>query len=95
MKLLSVKKVGRLNFKFSVFGRNFSDHSFYVMDAVFFDRAAVELIEILTGGTDVYIEYINVGVGIFVSYKHCVLCGIHTADLRAVFFTLIRARRAA
>ena len=64
------------------------------MYAVFLDRAAIELIKVLTGCTNVDIEYVNVGVGIFVANKHRVLCGIHTAYLRAIFLALFGASRA-
>ena len=53
--------------------------------------AAVELIKVFTGGTHVYIEHINLSIGVFIPYKHCVLCGIHTANLRAIFLALFSA----
>ena len=85
MELLVSDKVRCLNIKISVrSGGNLSDHTLYVVNAVLFNSSAVELIEELTGSTDINVEYINVCIGIFFSDKHCVLSGVHTADLGAV-----------
>ena len=81
MKLLACDKVGRLNLELAVFGNYLTDHSFDIVYSVFLNGAAVEFVEAFTGCSDVNIEYINVGIRIFFSCQHCVLCGIHTADL--------------
>ena len=80
MQLSVVKKIGRLNSEFFAFRRNLADHTFYIMNTVFLDRAAVELIEVLAGSTHVDIEYVNIGVGILVANEHRVFCRVHTAD---------------
>ena len=95
MKLSVINKVGRLNFKFFSVGRYLADHTLDIMNAVFLDSAAIELIKVLTGGTHIDIENVYIGIGIFVTDKHCVFCGIHTADLGAILFALLRARLAA
>lgn len=66
MELLVSDKVRCLNIKISVrSGGNLSDHTLYVVNAVLFNSSAVELIEELTGSTDINVEYINVCIGIF------------------------------
>jgi len=85
LDLLVLDQIGRLNGDRSVgLGIDLADHALYVVDAVFLDRAAVELVEVLSGGTHVNVEHINLGVWVFFTHEHCVLCGVHTADLRAV-----------
>ena len=38
-------------------------------------------VKVFTGGTNINIKYINIRVGVFFTGKHCVFCGIHTANL--------------
>ena len=82
MKLLVSDKIGSLNGKGAVgLRRNLAYHTLDVVNAVLFNSSAVELVEELTGSTDINVEYINIGVGIFFSDKHSVLSGVHTAYL--------------
>ena len=94
VELLVSDKIGSLNLELLALGSNLSNHTLNVVNSLFLNGSAIELVEVLSGGTNVYVEYVNVGVGIFITYKHCMLCGIHTADLGAVFLTLFSASRA-
>ena len=91
MQLFAVNQIGALNLELITLGRYLAHHTLYVVNAVFLNRAAVELIKVFTRGTHVYIEHINLGIGVFIPYKHCVLCGIHTAYFRAIFLALFSA----
>ena len=95
MKLSVINKVGRLNFKFFAVGRYLADHTLDVMHAVFFHGAAIELVEVLAGGTHVDIENIHLSVGVFIADEHGMLCRIHTADLGAILLALFRTGGAA
>ena len=89
MELFIGKQIGCLNVKFSVRLRNYlADHSLNIVNIVLLNGSSVEFIEILSGSTNVYIENINLCIRIFLTDEHCVLCRIHTADLRAVGLTL-------
>ena len=82
VELLVGDKVGCLNIECSVSsGSDLADHTLYIMYVIFLNGSAVELIKILTGSTNVDIEYINIGIGIFFTCKHSVLSSVHTADL--------------
>ena len=65
VQLLVSKQVGGLHLELSVFRHDFSDHALDVMHAVFLDRSAVELIEVLAGRAHVDIEHIDLRIGIF------------------------------
>ena len=70
-----------MNFKFSVFGNYLAAHALDIVNAVFLDSSAIKLVKVFTGGTNINIKYINIRVGVFFTGKHCVFCGIHTANL--------------
>ena len=67
--------------------RNLADHTLNIVYAVLFYCTPIEFIVVLARCTNVNIEYINVGIRILFTAQHCVLCRIHTANLRAVFLT--------
>ena len=48
------------------FGRDLAHHALDVVDAVFFHCAAVELVEVLAGGTHVNVEHIHVRIRVLV-----------------------------
>ena len=75
--------------------RNFTNLTLDVIHTVIFHSAAVELVKVLTGGTNVDVEYSYVNIRILIADEHCVLCGIHTADLGAVGLTAIVGATAA
>ena len=90
MELLICKEVRSLNVYLSVrLGSYLADHALDVVDIVLLDSAAIELVEVLTGSTHVDVEYVYLGIRIFFADKHSVLCGIHTAYLRAVGLALL------
>ena len=94
MELLVGDKVGCLDIQLAVsLGSHFTDHALDVVYAILFNSSAVELIEELTGSTDIYIEYIYIGIGIFLPYEHRMLCSVHAADLGAVFLAALPALR--
>ena len=91
---LFVDQVGRLNVERSVaLGRDLADHALDVVNAVLLDRAAVELVEVLAGGTHVDVEHIHIGVRVLVADEHRVLGGVHAADLGAVLLAAARRDR--
>ena len=92
MELLVSDKVRRLYLELFALGNDLADHTLDVLDAVFLNSAAIELVEVLAGSSYVDIEDVNFGVGIFVTGEHGVLCGVHAADLGAVFLALFSAR---
>ena len=71
---------------------NLADHTLNIMYAILFYGTAIELIIVLARCTNVDVEYIDIGIRIFFTAQHCVLCGIHTADLGAVFLTAAMLR---
>ena len=81
MNLFSVDKIRTLNLKLVTIGTDLSYHTLYVVNSVFFNRAAIEFVEVLSWCTDVYIENVYIGVRIFIAYEHGVLCRVHTAYL--------------
>lgn len=89
VKLFIRDEVGRLDHQLISLGRHLADHSLDIVDAVFLNGAAVELVEILTGCTHVDIENVNVGVRVFIPREHRWLRRIHTAYLGAVFLALL------
>ena len=96
MNLFVQNQIASLNIKSSVALRsNFSYLTFDVVNAILFNSAAIELIKEFTWSTNVNVEYIAVCIRIVVACKDCVLCSIHTTDLRAVLVTLCRICRTA
>ena len=71
---------------------NLADHTLNIVYAILLYCTAIELIIVLARGTNVDVEYINVSIRIFFTAQHSVLCGIHTADLGAVFLTAAMLR---
>ena len=63
---------------------NLAHLTLYIVDTVVFHSAAVELIKVLAGGTDINVEHSHIGVGVLIPDEHCVLGGVHAADLGAV-----------
>ena len=88
MQLLVADQVGSLNLQLAVLRNHLAHHTLNIMYTVLFYSAAVELVKVLTGGTHINIEYVNIGIGVLFAAQHCVLCGVHTADLGAVGLTL-------
>ncbi|CDC70437.1 unknown [Candidatus Colimorpha enterica] len=85
LQLFAGNEVGCLNSQLAVgLWSDLADHALDVMHAVFLDRAAVELIKVLSGSTHVDVEHVNVGVRVLLADEHRVLCGVHTADLGAI-----------
>ena len=82
--LFIIDKVARVNEKLAVDVMDLTYHTLDIMYSVFFNSSALEFVKALTGSTNVYVEYVNVCIGIFFSCKHCVLCRVHTAYLRTV-----------
>ena len=94
--LLVVKKVGALNEELAVRLRNnLTNLTLDIIYTVLLNCTAVELVKVLTGGTNVDVEYGYVYIRILIADEHCVLCGVHAADLGAVGLTsVVRATAA-
>ncbi len=61
------------------------------MNAVLLDGSTIELIEVLARGSHIDVEDIDIRIRVVILCKHCMLRGVHTADLRAVrLATLVR-----
>ena len=85
--LLVINQIRALHHQFSILVIYLADHTFDIINAILFYRAAIEFVVVFTRGTHVDIEYVHFGVGIFFTNKHCVLCGIHTTNFRTIRFT--------
>ena len=71
-----------MNCKLTVgLGSNLTNLTLIVVYTVFLDCSSVEFVEVLTGSTDIDVEYCYVYIGIFISDEDSVLGCLHTADL--------------
>ena len=85
LDLTVVQKVGSLYQKTSV--RSLRYFSYLTLDIIYtklFYCTAVELIEVLTRGTNINVEDMYIDIRIMVTHQHGLFCGVHTADLGAI-----------
>ena len=59
-----------------------------VVDSVLLDRSAVELVEVLSRGSHVDVEHVDLHIRVLVPDQHGVLCRVHTADFGTVGLAL-------
>ena len=96
MQLFIGDQIGSLYFQGAICLRhNLADHTFNIMYSILFNSTTIELIIILTWCTNINVEYINIRIRIFFTAIHCMLCCIHTTNLRAVFLSASRCITAA
>ena len=79
-ELLICDKVGSSYHELVSLGRNLTNHTLDIVYSVLLYRTAIEFVEVLTGCTNVYVEYVNLCIRIFISCEHCVLRSVHTTD---------------
>ena len=90
LDLAVVQKVGSLYQKTSV--RSLRYFSYLTLDIIYtklFYCTAIELVEVLTRSTNINVEDMYIDIRIVVTHQHGLFCGVHTADLGAIWFSSV------